>query len=122
MPYSYQFYEAFKPFGENIARLMAEYIEELEKRKAVTSEEHQASILKLTLEMEKHKTELRVEMERIRADLIKEIEKLRTDTTKEIEKLRAEIYKFKVDLIKWLVALFISQLAAILGLFKWLFG
>lgn len=100
MPYSYQFYEAFKPSGEEIARLMAEYIEELEKRKAVTSEEHQASILKLTLEMENHKTELRVE----------------------IEKLRAGIYKFKVDLIKWLVALFITQLAAILGLFKWLFG
>jgi len=90
---------------------MAEYIEELEKRRAVTSEEHQASILKLTLEMENHKTELKVEMERIRADL-----------TKEIEKLRTEIYKFKVDLIKWLVALFITQLAAILGLFKWLFG
>jgi len=100
MVHSYQFYEAFKPFGENVARLMAEYVEELEKRKAVTSEEHQASILKLTLAMESHKTELRVE----------------------IEKLRAEIYKFKVDLIKWLVALFITQLAAILGLFKWLFS
>ena len=61
-------YEVFcKVVGEEVARVLASYLGEVEKRKAATGEELRETELRLRKEIE----ELRLELERVKSSLIK---------------------------------------------------
>lgn len=121
-------YEIMKKYvSEEDAQVLAEIIEELERGKAVTSEEHQKSIYELKLQIEKTRAELLKRIEEVRAELIEkidnnrvEIEKTRAELTKRIEEVRAELTEkieaSRTSLLKWLIGLIAGQTLTIAGL------
>ncbi|MGB4269444.1 MAG: hypothetical protein WBK20_09710, partial [Spirochaetota bacterium] len=65
--------------------------------------------------------QVRAELKETELKLTKEIEKVRLELTKEIEQVRVEVYKVKSSILKWLVALFLTQTITIVGIIIGLF-
>jgi len=98
-------YEVFcKAVGEEAARVLASYLEEVEKRKAATSEELRETELRL-----------RKEIEQIRL----EVEQVRLEFRKEIEKVRLEVERVKSSLIKWAFGFWVGQVLSIAALLRY---
>ena len=116
-------YEAFrKAIGEEPAKALVSYLEELEKKKTATSEELRQTELRLQKEIEK----IRLEIEQVRSELQetelrlqKEIEKIRLEFRKEIEQVRLEIERVKSSLIKWMFAFWAGQVLSIAALLRY---
>ena len=109
-------YEVFcKVVGEEAARVLASYLEEVEKRKAATSEELRETELRLRKEIE----QVRLEVEQVRLGLQKEIEQVRLEFRKEIEKVRLEVERVKSSLIKWMFAFWAGQVLSIAALLRY---
>jgi predicted phage-related endonuclease len=90
MGYALKIYEAFREYGEEKARVLAEAFEELEKR--------YPQILDMATKRDLSETELRLikEIE----DTRKEIKELELKLTKEIEDTRKEIKELELKLTK----------------------
>ena len=102
-------YEAFrKAIGEEPAKALISYLEELEKKKTATSEELRQTELRLQKEIEK-----------IRLEFRKEIEQVRLEFRKEIEQVRLEIERVKSSLIKWMFAFWAGQVLSIAALLRY---
>jgi len=140
MGYALKIYEAFREYGEEKARILAEAFEELEKRypqilDMATRKDLSETELKLTKEIEQVRLELtkeiegvRLEVEEVRKELketelklTKEIEQVRLELTKEIEQVRLELTKeieqVKFSTIKWIVALIGGQTVVLISSF-----
>ena len=126
MGYALKIYEAFREYGEEKARVLAEAFEELEKRypqtlNMTTRQDLSEAELKLTKEIEQVRLEVeetRKEVKETELKLIKEIEQVRLEFTKEIEEVRLEIEQTKSSLIKWMFVFWTGQIVAIAGLLK----
>ena len=123
-------YEVFcKAIGEEAAKVLVSYLEEMEKRKAATSEELRETELRLRKEIE----ELRLEIEHVRSELREtelrlqkqiegirlEVEQVRSELRREIEKVRLEVERVKSSLIKWMFAFWTGQVLFIATLFRY---
>jgi SMC interacting uncharacterized protein involved in chromosome segregation len=114
MGYALKIYEAFREYGEEKARILAEAFEELEKRypqilDMATKKDLTETELKLTKEIE----EVRLEVEQVR----KEIKEMELRLQGEIGKVRLEVEKVKSSTIKWVVALISGQTLVIISSF-----
>ena len=89
MGYAVRIYEAFRDLGEERARILAEFAEEIEKRKGVTLDELKETELILQKGIE--------------------------ETRLEIEQVRKEIGETKSSLLKWMFLFWVSQMFAIAG-------
>ena len=119
MGYALKIYEAFREYGEEKARVLAEAFEELEKRypqilNMTTRQDLSEAELKLIKEIE----ETRKEVKEVELKLTKEIEQVRLEFTKEIEEVRLEIEQTKSSLIKWMFVFWTGQIVAVAGLLK----
>ena len=115
MGYALKIYEAFREYGEEKARILAEAFEELEKRypqilDMATKKDLTETELKLTKEIE----EVRLEVEQVR----KEMKELELRLQKEIEQVRREISETKASLVKWMFLFWTGQIIAFAGLLK----
>ena len=97
MGYALKIYEAFREYGEEKARILAEAFEELEKR--------YPQILDMATRKDLSETELK---------LTKEIEGVRL----EVEQVRKEIHETKSSLIKWMFFFWTGQLKTLATLLK----
>ena len=144
MGYALKIYEAFREYGEEKARILAEAFEELEKRypqilDMATKKDLTETELKLTKEIEQVRKEMkemelrlqgeieqvRKEMKEIELRLQGEIEQVRKELketelklTKEIEQVRREISETKASLVKWMFLFWTGQIIAFAGLLK----
>ncbi|MGC8720818.1 MAG: DUF1640 domain-containing protein, partial [Thermodesulforhabdaceae bacterium] len=75
MGYAVRIYELFKGFGEEQARVLAEFVEQVESRKAASSAELKETELKLHKEIEL----VRKELKETELRLQKEIEQVRKE-------------------------------------------
>jgi molecular chaperone GrpE (heat shock protein) len=100
MGYAVKIYELFRSIGEEQARILAEFVEYVESKKAATSEELKETELRLQKEIKE--TELRLQKE------IRETEL----------RLQKEISETKATLIKWMFAFWTGQIIAIAGLLR----
>ncbi len=117
MGYALKIYKAFREYGEEKAKLLAEAFEELEKRypqilEVTTKKDLSETELKLTKEIEQvrkelKETELRLnkEIEQIRKELketelklTKEIEQMRLEFTEKIEQVKLEVEQVRKEL------------------------
>jgi len=115
MGYALKIYEAFREYGEEKARILAEAFEELEKRypqilDMATKKDLTETELKLTKEIE----QVRKEMKEMELRLQGEIEQVRL----EIEQVRKEISETKASLVKWMFLFWTGQIIAFAGLLK----
>ena len=133
MGYALKIYEAFREYGEEKARILAEAFEELEKRypqilDMATKKDLTETELKLTKEIEEIRLEVeqvRKEMKEVELRLQGEIEQVRKELketelklTKEIEQVRREISETKASLVKWMFLFWTGQIIAFAGLLK----
>ena len=133
MGYALKIYEAFREYGEEKARILAEAFEELEKRypqilDMATKKDLTETELKLTKEIEEVRLEVeqvRKEMKEVELRLQGEIEQVRKELketelklTKEIEQVRREISETKASLVKWMFLFWTGQIIAFAGLLK----
>ena len=126
MGYALKIYEAFREYGEEKARILAEAFEELEKRypqilDMVTKRDLTETELKLTKEIEQVRKEMK-EMElRLQGEIEqvrKEMKELELRLQKEIEQVRREISETKASLVKWMFLFWTGQIIAFAGLLK----
>jgi len=92
-----------RKFPEDVVNILLEAFEEFRRKDAVTSEEHQRSI-----------QELKYEIKLVEASLTERIEKIKAETALEMERVKAE-------LLKWIIALWFTQTAALVGIIIALF-
>jgi Rps23 Pro-64 3,4-dihydroxylase Tpa1-like proline 4-hydroxylase len=133
MGYALKIYEAFREYGEEKARILAEAFEELEKRypqilDMATKKDLTETELKLTKEIEEIRLgveQVRKEMKEVELRLQGEIEQVRKELketelklTKEIEQVRREISETKASLVKWMFLFWTGQIIAFAGLLK----
>jgi len=143
MGYALKIYEAFREYGEEKARVLAEAFEELEKRYPqildmatkrdlsetelrlikeieATRKEIKELELKLTKEVEQVRLEVeevRKEIKEVELKLTKEIEEVRKEI-KEVElKLTKEIEQVRVSTIKWIAGLIGGQTVVLITTF-----
>jgi predicted phage-related endonuclease len=143
MGYALKIYEAFREYGEEKARVLAEAFEELEKRYTqildmatkrdlsetelrlikeieATRKEIKELELKLTKEVEQVRLEVeevRKEIKEVELKLTKEIEEVRKEI-KEVElKLTKEIEQVRVSTIKWIAGLIGGQTVVLITTF-----
>ncbi|MGC8719196.1 MAG: hypothetical protein ACP5TY_04215 [Thermodesulforhabdaceae bacterium] len=107
MGYAIRIYEVFRSIGEEQARILAEFVEHIESKKAATSEELKETELRLQKEIKE--TELRLQ---------KEIELVRKELKETELRLQKEIGETKATLIKWMFAFWTGQIIAIAGLLR----
>ena len=129
MGYALKIYEAFREYGEEKARILAEAFEELEKRypqilDMATRKDLSETELKLTKEIEQVRLELTKEIEGVRLEVEevrKELKETELKLTKEIEQVRLELTKeieqVKFSTIKWIVALIGGQTVVLISSF-----
>jgi DNA-binding Xre family transcriptional regulator len=125
MGYAVKIYELFRSIGEEQARILAEFVEYVESKKAATSEELKETELRLQkeireteLRLQKEIESIRLEVEQVRKEL-KETELRLQKEIKETElRLRKEISETKATLIKWMFAFWTGQIIAIAGLLR----
>ncbi len=128
-------YEAFRDLGEDKAKILAEFVEYVESKKAATSEELRETELRLQGEIEQvrkelRETELRLqkEIEGVRLEIEqvrKELKETELRLQKEIEGVKVEIQRTRADIIKWMIVFWAGQLASwtalLIGVLKWIF-
>jgi TRAP-type mannitol/chloroaromatic compound transport system substrate-binding protein len=131
MGYALKIYEAFREYGEEKARVLAEAFEELEKRytqildmatKRDLSETElrlikeieatRKEIKELELKLTKEVEQVRLEVEEVR----KEIKEVELKLTKEIEEVRKEIKEVELKLTKEIEQVRVSTIKGIAGL------
>jgi len=125
MGYALKIYEAFREYGEEKARILAEAFEELEKRypqilDMATSSDLSETELKLTKEIEGVRLEVeqvRKEMKEIELKLTKEIEGVRL----EVEQVRKDIREVESRLVRWMFLFWTGQVVAMVGILRFLF-
>ena len=118
MGYALKIYEAFREYGEEKARILAEAFEELEKRypqilDMATRKDLSETELKLTKEIEQVRLELTKEIEGVRL----EVEEVRKELKETELKLTKEIEQVKFSTIKWIVALIGGQTVVLISSF-----
>ena len=94
MGYALKIYEAFREYGEEKARVLAEAFEELEKRypqilNMTTMQDLSEAELKLTKEIE----QVRLEVEEVR----KEVKEVELKLTERIEQVKLEVEKVRKE-------------------------
>jgi molecular chaperone GrpE (heat shock protein) len=114
MGYAVRIYELFKGFGEEQARVLAEFVEQVESRKAASSAELKETELKLHKEIEL----VRKELKETELRLQKEIEQVKKELKETELRLQKEIGETKATLIKWMFAFWTGQIIAIAGLMR----
>jgi methyl-accepting chemotaxis protein len=122
MGYALKIYEAFREYGEEKARILAEAFEELEKRypqilDMATKKDLTETELKLTKEIE----QVRKEMKEMELRLQGEIEQVRLEVEQvrlEVEQVRREISETKASFVKWMFLFWTGQIIAFAGLLK----
>ena len=130
MGYALKIYEAFQDLGKEKAAILAEFVEYVESKKAATSGELRETELRLQGEIE----QVRLEVEQVRKELREtelrlqgEIEQVRKELRetelrlqKEIEGVRLEVERVKSGLVKWMFLFWTGQVAAMIGILRWL--
>jgi predicted nucleic acid-binding Zn-ribbon protein len=138
MGYALKIYEAFREYGEEKARVLAEAFEELEKRypqilDMATKRDLSETELKLIKEIEQVRLEVeevRKEIKEVELRLTKEVEQVRLEVeevrkeikevelklTKEIEEIRKEIKEVELKLTKEIEQVRFSTIKWIAGL------
>ena len=107
MGYALKIYEAFEELGKERASILAEFVEYVESRRAVTSEEVRESELRLQKEIEQVRKEvkevelrLRGEIEQVRLEVEqvrKEIKEVELRLQGEIEQVRLEVEQVRKE-------------------------
>jgi len=109
-----------RKFPEDVVSILLEAFEELRRKDAVTSEEHQRSIQELKYEIKLVEASLTERIKGIEASLTERIEKIKAETALEMEKVKAELIErieaCKTSLLKWIIALWLTQTAAFVGI------
>ena len=121
MGYALKIYEAFREYGEEKARVLAEAFEELEKRypqilDMATRRDLSETELRLMKEIEqvrKETQQVRLEVEEVR----KEIKEVELKLTKEIEQVRFSTIKWIAGLIGGQTVILITTFFTLLKLF-----
>jgi predicted RNase H-like nuclease (RuvC/YqgF family) len=149
MGYALKLYEAFREYGEEKAKLLAEAFEEVEKRypqlKEMVSrtdlsetelrlikeiEQTRKEIKEVELKLSKEIEQTRKEMKEIELKLSKEIEQTRKEIkeielklSKEIKELELKFTKemrvLEFKLLRWMFIFWCGQIAAVFSLLKW---
>ena len=132
MGYALKIYEAFREYGEEKARVLAEAFEELEKRypqilDMATKRDLSETELKLIKEIEQVRLEVeevRKEIKEVELKLTKEVEQVRLEVEevrkeiKEVElKLTKEIEQVRFSTIKWIAGLIGGQTVVLITTF-----
>ena len=141
MGYALKIYEAFEELGKERASILAEFVEYVESRRAVTSEEVRESELRLQKEIEQVRKEVkevelrlrgeieqvRLEVEQVRKEmkevelrLQKEIKEVELQLRGEIEQVRLEVERVRSSLVKWMFIFWTGQVITIIGILRWL--
>jgi hypothetical protein len=139
MGYALKLYEAFREYGEDKARLIAEAFDELEKRypqirEITTRTDLSETELKLTKEIENTRKEIkevelkltkeientRKEIKALEIKLTKDIKELELKLTKEIQDTRKEIKEVETRLVRWMFMFWTGQVIALIGILKWI--
>ena len=149
MGYAIKIYEAFREYGEEKAKVIAEAFEELDKRYPqirdmatktdlsetelrlmkeieLTRKEIKEIDLKLTREIKEVELRLTQQIE----DTRKEIKEVELKLTREIENTRKEIKEVELKLtreiknvesrmVKWMFMFWTGQVIAMIGIFQW---
>ena len=102
---------------ENVrARIIAEAFEQVERRyPAMTDLATNAALRESELRLLK-------EIEQLRGEVKRDIEQLRGEFRVQIEQLRSEIYRTRLDVIKWTAGLLLAQMALIVTAVRFLVG
>jgi TolA-binding protein len=119
MGYALKIYEAFQDLGKEKAAILAEFVEYVESKKAATSGELRETELRLQAEIEevrKETQQVRLEVEQVR----KELKETELRLQKEIEGVRLEVERVKSGLVKWMFLFWTGQVAAMIGILRWL--
>ena len=121
MGYALKLYEAFREYGEDKARLIAEAFDELEKRypqirEITTRTDLSETELKLTKEIENTRKEIKA----LEIKLTKDIKELELKLTKEIQDTRKEIKEVETRLVRWMFMFWTGQVIALIGILKWI--
>ena len=120
MGYAIKIYEAFREYGEEKAKVIAEAFEELDKRypqirDMATKTDLSETELRLMKEIEL----TRKEIKEVELKLTREIEDVRKEI-KEVElKLTREIKQVESRMIKWMFMFWTGQVIAMIGIFQW---
>ena len=121
MGYALKLYEAFREYGEDKARPIAEAFDELEKRypqirEITTRTDLSETELKLTKEIENTRKEIKA----LEIKLTKDIKELELKLTKEIQDTRKEIKEVETRLVRWMFMFWTGQVIALIGILKWI--
>ena len=120
MGYAIKIYEAFREYGEEKAKVIAEAFEEHDKRypqirDMATKTDLSETELRLMKEIEL----TRKEIKEVELKLTREIEDVRKEI-KEVElKLTREIKQVESRMIKWMFMFWTGQVIAMIGIFQW---
>ena len=150
MGYALKLYEAFREYGEEKAKLLAEAFEEVEKRypqlKEMVSrtdlsetelrlikeiEQTRKEIKEVELKLSKEIEQTRKEVKEVELRLSKEIKSIELKLSKEIEQIRKEMKELELKftkemrllefkLLRWMFIFWCGQIAAVFSLLKWL--
>ena len=113
MGYALKLYEAFREYGEEKAKLLAEAFEEVEKRYPQLKEMVSRTDLSETeLRLIKEIEQTRKEIKEVELKLSKEIKELELKFTREMR-----VLEFK--LLRWMFIFWCGQIAAVFSLLKW---
>jgi tRNA uridine 5-carbamoylmethylation protein Kti12 len=149
MGYALKLYEAFREYGEEKAKLLAEAFEEVEKRypqlKEMVSrtdlsetelrlikeiEQTRKEIKEVELKLSKEIEQTRKEVKEVELRLSKEIKSIELKLSKEIEQIRKEMKELELKftkemrllefkLLRWMFIFWCGQIAAVFSLLKW---
>ena len=132
MGYALKLYEAFREYGEEKAKLLAEAFEEVEKRYPQLKEMVSRTDLSETeLRLIKEIEQTRKEIKEVELKLSKEIKSIELKLSKEIEQIRKEMKELELKftkemrllefkLLRWMFIFWCGQIAAVFSLLKWL--
>ncbi len=121
MGYAIRIYEVFRSIGEEQARVLAEFVEHIESKKAATSEELKETELRLQKEIELVRKELKETELRLQKEIESvrlEVEQVRKELKETELRLQKEIGGTKATLIKWMFAFWTGQIIAMAGLLR----